>query len=163
MAISTLIVAAALLAGTLLGTAKTGALVAPGWWAAAALAASVGLLYRYLKFFRHYSVEVYVSYAEPPEQKVYPTMFKDLIAQVFCREITRKLRRLGVLGLIGAACFAFYVELPIEISIATKRHKLRWWVSSAPSSAPWPSQSATCLRCTACRWNKYSGITNASL
>lgn len=47
-------------------------------------------------------------------------MFKDLIAQVFCREITRKLRRLGVLGAIGGACFAFYVELPIEISIATK-------------------------------------------
>jgi hypothetical protein len=66
MAISTLIVAAALLGGTILGTAKTGTLVAPGWWAAAALAASVGLLYRYLKFFRHYSVEVYVSYAESP-------------------------------------------------------------------------------------------------
>ncbi len=66
MAISTLIVAAALLAGTILGTANTGALVAPGWWAAAALVASVGLLYRYLKFFRHYSVEVYVSYAESP-------------------------------------------------------------------------------------------------
>jgi hypothetical protein len=69
MAISTLIVAVALLAGTLLGTAKTGALVAPGWWAAAALAASVGLLYRYLKFFRHYSVEVFVSYAESPDTK----------------------------------------------------------------------------------------------
>jgi hypothetical protein len=66
MAISTLIVAAVLLAGTILGTAKTGRLVAPGWWAAAALTASVGLLYRYLKFFRHYSVEVYVSYAESP-------------------------------------------------------------------------------------------------
>jgi hypothetical protein len=64
MTISTLIVAGALLAGTLLGTAKTGMLVAPGWWAAAAFVASVGLLYRYLKFFRHYSVEVFVTYAE---------------------------------------------------------------------------------------------------
>ena len=35
MAVSTFIVAIALFAGTLLGTAKTGHLVAPGWWAAA--------------------------------------------------------------------------------------------------------------------------------
>jgi hypothetical protein len=66
MAVSTLIVAIALFAGMLLGTAETGHLVAPGWWAAGAFLASIGLLYRYLKFFRHYSVEVFVSYAEPP-------------------------------------------------------------------------------------------------
>ena len=66
MAVSTFIVAIALFAGTLLGTAKTGHLVAPGWWAAGAFLASIGLLYRYLKFFRQYSVEVFVSYAEPP-------------------------------------------------------------------------------------------------
>jgi hypothetical protein len=64
MSLATLIVAACLLAGTLTGNAKTGALIAPGWWVAAAFAASIGLLYRYLKFFRHYSVEVFVSYAE---------------------------------------------------------------------------------------------------
>jgi hypothetical protein len=66
MALSTLLVALALVVGMLLGTAETGHLVAPGWWAAGALLASIGLLYRYLKFFRHYSVEVFVSYAEPP-------------------------------------------------------------------------------------------------
>jgi hypothetical protein len=47
-------------------------------------------------------------------------MLKELIAQVFCREIGRKLRRLGVLGSIVGAYFAFHVELPLEISIATK-------------------------------------------
>jgi hypothetical protein len=47
-------------------------------------------------------------------------MLEDLIAQVFCREIRRKLSRLGVLGAILGACFAFYVELPLEISIATR-------------------------------------------
>lgn len=66
MAVSTLIVAITLFVGTRLGTAKTGHLVAPGWWALGAFLASIGLLYRYLKFFRHYSVEVFVSYAEPP-------------------------------------------------------------------------------------------------
>jgi hypothetical protein len=47
-------------------------------------------------------------------------MLKDLIAQTFGREITRKLRRLGVLGLILSSVFALYVELPLEISIATR-------------------------------------------
>ena len=47
-------------------------------------------------------------------------MLEDLIAQAFCREISRKLRRMGVLGAILGACFAFYVELPLEMSIATK-------------------------------------------
>ena len=47
-------------------------------------------------------------------------MLKDLIARAFCREISRKLRRLGVLGAILGVCFAFYVELPLEISIATR-------------------------------------------
>jgi hypothetical protein len=37
------------------------------WWAAAALAASAGMLYRYLKFFRHYTTEVFTSYAEMTE------------------------------------------------------------------------------------------------
>jgi hypothetical protein len=47
-------------------------------------------------------------------------MLNELIAQVFCREIRRKLRRLGVLGLILGIVFALYVELPVGISIATR-------------------------------------------
>ncbi len=47
-------------------------------------------------------------------------MLKDLIAQAFCSEIGRKLRRLGVLGLISSSLLAIYVELPLEISIATR-------------------------------------------
>jgi hypothetical protein len=47
-------------------------------------------------------------------------MLKELIAQIFCREIGRKLRRLGLLGAIAGAYFALHVELPLEISIATK-------------------------------------------
>jgi hypothetical protein len=34
------------------------------WWAGAALVASIGMLYRYLKFFRHYTVEVFITYGE---------------------------------------------------------------------------------------------------
>jgi hypothetical protein len=51
-------------------------------------------------------------------------MLKDLIARAFCREISRKLRRMGVLGAILGACFAFYVELPLETSIATKEAEI---------------------------------------
>ena len=47
-------------------------------------------------------------------------MLKDLIAQAFCREIRRKLRRLGMFGVIFGSVFALYVELPLEISIATR-------------------------------------------
>jgi hypothetical protein len=50
-------------------------------------------------------------------------MLEDLIARAFCSEISRKLRRMGVLGAILGACFAFYVELPLEISVATKRRR----------------------------------------
>jgi hypothetical protein len=52
-----------LVAGSLNGSAETG-VVSPGWWSAAAIACAVGLFYRYLKFFRHYAVEVFASYAE---------------------------------------------------------------------------------------------------
>jgi hypothetical protein len=51
-------------------------------------------------------------------------MLKDLIVQVFCREITRKLRRLGVLGALICAYFALHVEVPLEISIATKEAQI---------------------------------------
>jgi hypothetical protein len=47
-------------------------------------------------------------------------MLTDLVAQLFCRELARKLRRLGVLGALVGAYFALHVELPLEISIATK-------------------------------------------
>ncbi len=33
------------------------------WWAAAAVALGIGMFLRYLKFYRHYSVEVYTCYA----------------------------------------------------------------------------------------------------
>jgi len=47
-------------------------------------------------------------------------MLKDLIAQAFCHEISRKLRRLGALGLLASVFFTLYVELPLGTSIATK-------------------------------------------
>lgn len=38
-------------------------------WAGAALLGSVGMFYRYLKFFRHYTMEVFNSYAELKQEK----------------------------------------------------------------------------------------------
>lgn len=60
-----LIAVPVLAVGIALGTAETGA-IPPGWWLAAAGVGVVGLFYRYLKFFRLYAVEVFVSYAERP-------------------------------------------------------------------------------------------------
>jgi hypothetical protein len=51
-------------------------------------------------------------------------MLKDLIALVFCREMMRKLSRLGILGAIAGAYFALHVELPLEISVATKEAQI---------------------------------------
>jgi hypothetical protein len=51
-------------------------------------------------------------------------MLKELIAQMFCREIRRKLRRLGMLGALVGAYFALHVELPLEVSIATKEAEI---------------------------------------
>jgi hypothetical protein len=34
------------------------------WWAAGALFAGIMLFYRYLKFYRHYTLEVFTSFAE---------------------------------------------------------------------------------------------------
>jgi hypothetical protein len=63
--VSLLLVGAALLSGALIfSSAHTGNLVSPGWCACAALLGAVGLFYRYLKFFRQYSFEVFTSYAE---------------------------------------------------------------------------------------------------
>jgi hypothetical protein len=50
--------------GMVLGTAETGQYVAPGWWMMAALVGAVGMLYRYLKFYRQYAFELLTSYAE---------------------------------------------------------------------------------------------------
>jgi len=36
-------------------------------WAGLALAASIGMFYRYLKFFRHYAMEVFRTYSELPD------------------------------------------------------------------------------------------------
>jgi hypothetical protein len=60
---SLVIVSGILVVAALLGKgATTGA--SDLWLAAGALLAAVGLLYRYLKFFRLYTVEVFVNYAE---------------------------------------------------------------------------------------------------
>lgn len=63
VSLAALIAAACLLAGAVLGTAHTGPLVSPGWWAAGSLLLAIGLFYRYLKFFRQYAFEVLVTYA----------------------------------------------------------------------------------------------------
>jgi hypothetical protein len=39
------------------------------WWAVGALVGAVGMFYRYLKFFRHYTMEVFNSYAELKQEK----------------------------------------------------------------------------------------------
>jgi len=67
MCLAALIVGVALVIGSVTGSAKTGPLVSPGWWAAGCLVAAVALFYRYLKFLRHYTLEVFVSYAEPQQ------------------------------------------------------------------------------------------------
>jgi hypothetical protein len=38
-------------------------------WAGAAVVGAVGMFYRYLKFFKHYTTEVFVSYAELKQEK----------------------------------------------------------------------------------------------
>jgi len=39
------------------------------WWFVAAVASAVGMFYRYLKFFKHYTEEVFRAYAEAPSDK----------------------------------------------------------------------------------------------
>jgi hypothetical protein len=51
-------------------------------------------------------------------------VLEDLIAQAFCRETRRKLRRLGMLGLILSSLLAVYVELPLEISVTTREAQI---------------------------------------
>jgi hypothetical protein len=65
MTLALAVVGVALVVGSVcLHTAHTGNLVPPGWAAIGCIAGSIGLLYRYLKFFRHYSIEVFISYVE---------------------------------------------------------------------------------------------------
>jgi len=69
MSLALLVVAAMLGIGTALGSVDTGSAVPVGWWIAGCVAGSLGLLYRYLKFFRHYGSEVFLSYAELPSDR----------------------------------------------------------------------------------------------
>jgi hypothetical protein len=64
MSLALVIVAACLGGGLVIGSADTGPVVAPGWWLAAAALAALGMLYRYLKFYRQYALELLTSYAE---------------------------------------------------------------------------------------------------
>ena len=64
MALALVIVALSLGAGLALGTAETGPVAGPGWWLAAALVGAIGMLYRYLKFYRQFALELLTSYAE---------------------------------------------------------------------------------------------------
>jgi hypothetical protein len=63
-AMGTLLAAACLLVGIVLGSAKTGSVAGPGWWLLLAVLATAGLFYRYLKFYRQYGFELFTSYAE---------------------------------------------------------------------------------------------------
>lgn len=67
MAVALIVAAICLAIGLALDTAETGPDVAPGWWVAAAVLAALGMLYRYLKFYRQYAVELFTSYAERDE------------------------------------------------------------------------------------------------
>lgn len=64
MAVALSIAAICLAIGLALDTAETGSDVAPGWWLAAAVLSALGMLYRYLKFYRQYASELLTSYAE---------------------------------------------------------------------------------------------------
>lgn len=62
VSLASLIAAVALAAGSLAGTAYTGTLITPGWWALGAFVIALGLFYRYLKFYRLYACEVLAAY-----------------------------------------------------------------------------------------------------
>ncbi len=62
VSLASLVAAVALAAGSLAGTAYTGTLIAPGWWALGAFVIALGLFYRYLKFYRLYACEVLAAY-----------------------------------------------------------------------------------------------------
>ncbi|MGH9199186.1 MAG: hypothetical protein ACRD1T_26085, partial [Acidimicrobiia bacterium] len=62
--LAALLIVPVLVIGALTNEAEQGVSAARLWAAAGALVAAVALLYRYLKFFRLYAVEVFVNYAE---------------------------------------------------------------------------------------------------
>jgi hypothetical protein len=62
VSLAALFASACLLVGIALGTAHTGTLISPGWWAAGSFLLALGLFYRYLKFFRQYAAEVFLTY-----------------------------------------------------------------------------------------------------
>jgi hypothetical protein len=64
MAVALSIAAICLAIGLMLDTVETGPDVPGGWWLAAAVSAALGMLYRYLKFYRQYAIELFTSYAE---------------------------------------------------------------------------------------------------
>jgi len=69
MTLAGIIAAVLLLLGSLTGTAQTGQL-APGVWVAIALATATGMFYRWLRFYRHFAVEVFTGYAELPDDRL---------------------------------------------------------------------------------------------
>lgn len=64
MTLALVIAATTLVIGVVAGSVDTGPDLDPGWWIAAALLAAIGTFYRYLKFLRQYSFELFTSYAE---------------------------------------------------------------------------------------------------
>jgi hypothetical protein len=64
MTVALLVSAGILIAAELTGDLDTGQDLAPGWWIGGAGLGAVGMLYRYLKFFRQYGVELLTSFAE---------------------------------------------------------------------------------------------------
>lgn len=54
----------------IVGMISIGFSVQKMWWVIVAIGVSIGMFYRYLKFFKHYTEEVFRAYAEMPEQNL---------------------------------------------------------------------------------------------
>ncbi|MFH1349886.1 MAG: hypothetical protein ABII26_03025, partial [Pseudomonadota bacterium] len=52
----------------IIGMFSTGFSTQKMWWIIVALGICIGMFYRYLKFFKHYTEEVFRAYAAMPEQ-----------------------------------------------------------------------------------------------
>jgi hypothetical protein len=65
MTLASVITAALLLVGLVCDDPRTGPL-SQGVWIVIALVAAVGMFYRWLRFYRHYAVEVFTGYVELP-------------------------------------------------------------------------------------------------
>jgi hypothetical protein len=64
MALALVAVVLFLVAGLINQSADTGPVLGPGWWLVAVIVGAVGMLYRYLKFYRQYALELLTGYAE---------------------------------------------------------------------------------------------------